>query len=111
MKLKLLFTAILLATASLPLSAHDDRSRAKPNPAAAAAPQLAEGEVRNVDKEAGKITLRHGPIANLEMPAMSMVFQVKDPAMLDKVQTGDKVKFSAEKTGGSFTVIHIEPAK
>lgn len=63
-----------------------------------------------IDKETGKITLRHGPIANLGMPAMSIVLRVKDPAMLDRVQTGDKVRFSAEKTGGTFTLTHIEPA-
>lgn len=72
---------------------------------------LAEGEVRRVDKDAKKLTIRHGPITNLDMPAMTMVFQVKDPAMLDKVNVGDKVKFSAEKTGGAFTVTRIETSK
>lgn len=72
---------------------------------------LADGEVRKVDKDAKKITLRHGPIQNLDMPAMTMVFQVKDPALLDKVNAGDKVKFSAEKIGGAFTVTGIEMAK
>ena len=71
---------------------------------------LTDGVVRKVDKDAKKLTIRHGPIQNLEMPAMTMVFQVKDPAMLDKVNTGDKVKFSAEKIGGAFTVTGIEPA-
>ena len=72
---------------------------------------LSDGEVRKVDKDAKKITIRHGPLANLDMPAMTMVFQVKDPAMLDQVKTGDKVKFQAEKVGGAFTVTQIEPAK
>ena len=72
---------------------------------------LSEGEVRKVDKDAGKITLRHGPIANLEMPAMTMVFQVKDPAMLDKVKPGDKVKFRAEKIGGGYAVTRLEAAQ
>ena len=72
---------------------------------------LADGEVRKVDKDAKKITLRHGPIPNLDMPPMTMVFQVKDPAMLDKVSAGDKIKFSAEKIGGAFTVTGIEMAK
>ena len=71
---------------------------------------LSDGEVRKVDKDAKKITLRHGPIANLDMPSMTMVFQVKDPAMLDQVKTGDKVKFQAEKIGGAFTIVKIEPA-
>lgn len=72
---------------------------------------MADGEVRRIDKDAKKITLRHGPISNLDMPAMTMVFQVKDAAMLDKVNVGDKVKFSAEKTGGAYTVTGIEASK
>ena len=110
MKLATLFAAILITAAPATAAAQDAHHKGAPT-AAGATSQLSEGEVRRIDKETGKITLRHGPIANLDMPAMSMVFQVKDPAMLDKVQTGDKVKFSAEKTGGSFTVTHIEPAK
>ena len=72
---------------------------------------LTDGEVRKVDKEAKKLTIKHGPIANLDMPAMTMVFQVKDPAMLDQVAAGDKIKFGAEKIGGAFTVTRIEPTK
>jgi Cu/Ag efflux protein CusF len=72
---------------------------------------LSEGEVRKVDKSAKKITIKHGPLANLDMPPMTMVFQVKDPAMLDKVKAGDKVKFQAEKVGGAYTVMSIEPAQ
>ena len=72
---------------------------------------LTEGEVRRVDKDAKKLTIRHGPILNLDMPAMTMVFQVKDPAMLDKLNNGDKIKFFAEKIGSAITVTRIEPAK
>ena len=72
---------------------------------------LTEGEVRKVDKDAKKITIRHAPIVHLDMPAMTMVFQVKDPALLDQVKTGDKVRFAAEKTGGAFTVTTIESTK
>lgn len=72
---------------------------------------LADGEVRKVDKDAKKITIKHGPIPNLEMPAMTMVFQVKDPAMLEQVKSGDKVKFEAQKLGGTYTVTRIEAAK
>ena len=70
-----------------------------------------EGEVRKVDKDAKKITIRHGPLANLDMPAMTMVFQVKDPTLLDKVKAGDKVKFRAEKLGSVYTVTTIEASK
>jgi Cu(I)/Ag(I) efflux system periplasmic protein CusF len=72
---------------------------------------LSDGEVRKVDKDAKKITIKHGPLANLDMPPMTMVFQVKDQAMLDQVKVGDKVKFQAEKVGGAFTVTRIEPAR
>ena len=72
---------------------------------------LTDGEVRKVDKDAKKITIRHGPMPSLDMPAMTMVFQVKDPTMLEQVKAGDKVKFEAEKLGGAFTVTKIEQAK
>lgn len=72
---------------------------------------MTAAEVRKVDKDAGKITLKHGPIANLEMPAMTMVFRVADPAMLDRVKAGDVVRFTAEKVGGQYTVTRIEPGK
>jgi len=72
---------------------------------------MVDAEVRKVDKDAGKITLKHGPITNLEMPGMTMVFRVKDPAMLDKVKEGDKIRITADKIGGTFTVMSIEPSK
>ena len=88
-------------------SAHDASAQAKP----AQAGGMVEGEVRRVDKDAKKITIRHGPLEKLEMPAMTMVFQVSDPAMLDQVKPGDKVRFQPEKIGGAFTVTKIEPAQ
>jgi Cu/Ag efflux protein CusF len=72
---------------------------------------MTDGEIRKVDKEAKKLTIKHGPIPDLDMPPMTMVYQVKDPAMLDQVKAGDKVKFMAEKLGGAFTVTKIEVAK
>ena len=77
----------------------------------AQAPQMTDGEIRKVDKDAKKITIKHGPMPNLDMPAMTMVFQVKDPAMLGQVKAGDKVKFEAQKMGGAYTVTKIEVAK
>jgi Cu/Ag efflux protein CusF len=68
-----------------------------------------EGEVRKIDTDAKKITLRHGDIPNLEMTGMTMVFRVNDPALLAKVKPGDKVRFTADKVGGALTVISIEP--
>ena len=72
---------------------------------------MIDAEVRKVDKDTKKITLKHGEITNLEMPAMTMVFQVKDAALLDKVKAGDKVKFKAEKLGSGYAVTQIEMAK
>ena len=77
----------------------------------AQAAALAEGEVRKVDKDARKITIKHGPLENLDMPAMTMVFKVKDPGILEQVKAGDKVKFQAEKIGGALTVTKIEPVR
>ena len=84
---------------------------AKHHGATKAEQAMAEGEVRKIDKSAKKITLKHGPIPNLDMAPMTMVFQVKDPAMLDQVKVGEKVKFQADLVGGAFTVTKIEPAK
>jgi Cu(I)/Ag(I) efflux system protein CusF len=72
---------------------------------------MTNGEVRRVDKDAKKLTIRHGPIVNLDMPAMTMVFQVKDPVMLDKLNAGDKIKFIAEKSGDAYVVTTIEVTK
>lgn len=79
--------------------------------AVAAETAPATGEVRKIDQSAGKITLRHGPIANLEMDAMTMVFRVQDPAMLTGVNVGDKVTFEADRVNGQLTVTKIEKAK
>ncbi len=75
------------------------------------AAEMADGEVKKVDKDAGKLTIKHGPLANLDMPAMTMVFRVKDPAMLNQVKVGDKVKFVADKVNGAYIVMKIEPLK
>ena len=72
---------------------------------------LTAGEVRKVDKDAGKVTIRHAPIKHLDMPAMTMVFQVKDKAMLDKLKAGDKSNFTADQLNGAYTVLTFEPAK
>ncbi|MEO7710993.1 MAG: copper-binding protein, partial [Caldimonas sp.] len=72
---------------------------------------VSEGEVRKIDKENNKITLKHGEIKNLGMPGMTMVFQVKEPAMLDTVKPGDKVVFTADKVNGALTVTTLQQAK
>ncbi len=77
----------------------------------AAASELAEGEIRKVDKDNKKLTIKHGPLKNLDMPGMTMVFAVKDDAMLDKLETGAKVRFQAEKIDGKIVVTKIESAR
>jgi Cu(I)/Ag(I) efflux system protein CusF len=72
---------------------------------------MTEGEVRKIDKEQGKVTLRHGPIDNLGMPGMTMIFKVADPKMLDTVKEGDKVQFTADKVNGAITVTRMEAVK
>ena len=67
-----------------------------------------EAEVRRLDKAAGKITLKHGRITNLDMPPMTMVFLMKDKAQLDAVKTGDKILFKAEKEGREYVVTEIK---
>ena len=71
---------------------------------------LSEGEVRKVNREAGKITLRHGPLSNLDMPAMTMVFTATDPKLLDGLKEGDKVRFTADKKDGAYLVTAIQVA-
>ena len=118
--MKILPAAILLATGLAiggalagPAMAQSAGEHAGHHAAAdpAAASYLTDGEVRKVDKEAGKLTIKHGAIKNLDMPGMTMLFQVKDPAMLDMVKPGDKVKFRAEKAGGGIVVTEIQVTK
>ncbi len=80
-------------------------------PAAAADAALTEGEVRKIDKAAGRITIKHGPMPKFDMPAMTMVYRVKDKAMLEQLKPGDKIKFDADGVGGEFTVLRLEKVK
>ncbi len=100
---KFVFTLLTAATLALPVFA--------PTTAPAAAAAAVDGEVRKIDKDAKKITIRHGEIKNLDMPSMTMVFQVNDAAELDKFKSGDKIQFKAERSsGGAFMASEIKPA-
>ena len=121
-KLNQLFVllAVLAGAASAQAASHAGAPMTMPMetkkemPAAAggmATGDMADGEIRKVDMDNKKITIKHGEIKNLDMPGMTMVFQVKDPAMLTTVKTGDKVRFKAEKSGGAIVVTEIQPAK
>jgi Cu(I)/Ag(I) efflux system periplasmic protein CusF len=87
------------------------KDSAKTEAAVQAPTDMADGEIRKIDKDNKKLTLKHGPIKNLDMPGMTMVFQIKDPAMLDNLKIGDKIKFRAEQTGGAMVVTEIQPVK
>lgn len=93
--IRTLAAALLLAAAAMP----------------ALASEMTAAEVRKVDKDNGKLTLKHAEIKSLDMPPMTMVFTVKDKALLDKVKAGDKVRFKAEQAGGAYVVTAIEAAK
>jgi Cu/Ag efflux protein CusF len=77
---------------------------------AATAAELTQAEVRRIDAANKKITLKHGEIKSLSMPAMTMVFQVRDPALLDKVKVGDQVRIAVERANGALVVTQLQPA-
>jgi len=101
--------AILLSATAAPSSHAQIQMNPPSAQVAPSAAEMTDGEVRKIDKEAKKITIKHGEIKNLDMPGMTMVFQVKDVALLDTVKVGDKVKFVAEKAGGAIVVTDIQP--
>ena len=72
--------------------------------------RLSQGVVKKIDKVQGTLTIRHGPLKNLDMPAMTMVFRVTNPAWLDQVKLGDNLHFRAEMVHGMLTVTQIEIA-
>jgi len=112
MKIRLIALAIAAGAMALPATAQQQAAdHAAHHPAAPPAADLADGEIRKVDKEAAKLTIKHGEIKSLDMPGMTMVFQVKDPALLDKVKSGDKVRFRAEKAASGYVVTAIEPVR
>lgn len=101
--------ALALCTAALPARAQTAPA-ASPQSTTTTAPSLAPGEVRKIDRELGKITLKHGEIKHLDMPPMTMVFVVKDKALLDKTTVGAKILFMAHYDNGQMTVTEIQPA-
>jgi Cu/Ag efflux protein CusF len=111
----------LLLGSGLALAQTHNHAHSTPTTPAAASPTAptetassslpwAEAEVRRVDTAAGKISLKHGEIKNLDMPPMTMVFQLQDKALLGNLKAGDRVRFTADKVNGSYTVLALEPA-
>lgn len=106
----LAFLATLAALAAAPAAtaqSHHDHPAASQASSAA----MADGEVRKVDRDAGKVTLKHGYIKSLDMPPMTMVFQASDAKLLDGLKVGDKVKFRAAKVDEHYAVTEIEPSR
>jgi len=110
---KLFLTPLLAAALALPaLAQQTAQQKVDDHGAHHTAADMTAGEIRKIDKEAKKLTIKHGEIKNLDMPPMTMVFQVKDASMLDKVKTGDMIRFAVEKTAtGGFMVTEIQAAK
>lgn len=102
--LKLLLVLAFFGVLSTPSHAQEVAAPADPISNA-----MTDGEIRKVDKDSKKITIKHEEIKNLDMPRMTMVFQVKDVAMLEKVKVGDMVKFSVEKSAGAMVITEIVP--
>lgn len=102
-------TAIALSSL-LSAQAFAQATTDQPQMAMAGSPSLTDGEVKKIDKEAGKVTIKHGEIKHLDMPGMTMVFVAKDKSMLDKVQAGDKVRFMVAYVSGKMTVTDIQSA-
>lgn len=106
------FKPALLLAALLAFSVAAPAQTAGPTSSKVAAPQeFTQGEVRNIDKQTNKVTLKHGEIKNLGMPPMAMVFQARDPKLLDKFKTGDKVRFKAVYESGKYVVVDMQPAR
>ena len=76
----------------------------------ATAAAMSQAEVRKIDAANLKITLRHGPLANIGMPPMTMVFTVQDGAELEGLKVGDKVQFVAQQQGSQFVATELQPA-
>lgn len=115
LKKLLVLTAMLVGSAAAFAASHGGAllpsGDTKKDATAVAPADMTQGEIRKVDMDNKKITIKHGEIKNLDMPGMTMVFQVKDDALLGRVKAGDKVRFSAEKMGGAFVVTDIQAAK
>ena len=112
--------SIFCASAALTLAAgfanaqsheHTQHSAATSAPSATSDVPLTSGVVKKIDKDAGKLTIQHGPVLNLNMPAMTMAFKAKDAAMIDQVKPGDPINFVLERVNGTFTVTRLELTK
>ncbi len=108
MNARKILAALLLAGATVPVwadMAGMDMHAMKPSQGSMQNMPLSEGVIRKIDAAAGKVTLRHGELANLGMPAMTMTFSARDKSMLKGYKVGDKVRFRADQSAdGGLTV-------
>jgi Cu/Ag efflux protein CusF len=88
--------------------ATDPGTRAQAPSAAAQESEWVDGEVRRLDREQGRVTLRHGDIRSLDMPPMTMVFQVSDTKMIDSLAPGDTVRFRVVAEGTRYRITALE---
>ena len=108
----LLAIAVLsVGVVDLSIAATDVTSSLQVATAASAIAKVTAGEVRKVDLEQGKLTIKHEVIENLGMPAMTMVFKAADKALLKDLKLGDKIRFRAEQSVAGFEVVNLEQAK
>ena len=120
--MKSILTALLFASTSATLAisptfataaghdahaGHGNQTAAQP----AMSSTLVDGVVKKIDKATGKVTVSHGPLTNLNMPAMTMVFRVKEAAWIEQMQTGGKIRFVADSIDGTLTIVRFEAAK
>jgi len=108
---RLLTISALAMGVALPMAGHAQVSPSQGQVAAPASDSMTDGEVKKVDPDNGKITLKHGDIKNLDMPGMTMVFTVRDKGQLIKLKPGDKVQFMVVQEGGKMVVTDIQPAR
>jgi Cu(I)/Ag(I) efflux system periplasmic protein CusF len=111
--LKKMTAIVVLATVSSVVgvaAAHNHGKTEQAKSAAAEDAEMTNAEIRKIDKDAKKITLKHEAIKSLDMPGMTMVFQVKDATLLDKAQVGEKVKVKIIQEGKAYVVTEIQAA-
>lgn len=104
------FIVLTAAFTASGIAADDHAGQGAMHAAAPATAAMTDGLVKKVDKPAGKVTISHGPLPN-GMPAMTMVFRVKEATWLDQMKNGDKIRFMADSVSGTMTIVHFERAK
>ncbi|MEP7183741.1 MAG: copper-binding protein [Betaproteobacteria bacterium] len=105
--------AVLAVLSMLPLTAlaqHDHAGMMASPPAAAPvkAVPMTDGVVKRIDRQAGALTIAHGPLVNLGMPKMTMTFRLKEPSLIDGVKEGSRIRFVAENINGTLTVVALQ---